>query len=214
MEKYKNVAVFATGSILPYSTRASGLKSYIKTLKEHPEIKTRIAVIVSDHAGGNVSKIAQENYIPFLYIPRNSKNAGLACRIMMQTHNIDLAVLCGYMSMVHGIDSDKMLNIHPGKLPDTAGLCGIDVHRKVIELRDIYYENLENKDDYSFLTAVTIHHPLPDVYDTTNETSVIHEVLMPVYLQDTAQKLETEIKEIEHIIYPIIIEEVLKRQSN
>lgn len=209
MSNKKNVVVFATGSKDPKGLGGSGLLSYIHTLQNTSDMQTNIACIVSDCCGGSVTEIAKEYDIPFLFLPKYSSKAGQITQMIIKLFSADLVVLWGYMSMLKGVDSRHAINVHPGKIPDTAGLCGHSVHSRVIELREEYISGLTDDDVYQFSTALTFHFVLPEVYDSQDDTSVVSEYPMEVYRDDTVKSLERRVKKEEHAVYPLIIESIL-----
>jgi len=112
----------------------------------------------------------------------------------------DLIVLAGYMklipSKITSIYKKKIINIHPGKLPDFGGkgFYGMNVHKAVIN---------SGIDE----TAVTIHH----VNEEYDKGMIIHEEKISVKNNDSAESLSKRVLSIEHKIYSKIINEMLNK---
>jgi len=120
--------------------------------------------------------------------------------LIEKLNNVDptLIVLAGYMKLIPSnitsIYRKKIINIHPGKLPDFGGkgFYGMNVHRAVID------RGVED-------TAVTIHY----VNDEYDKGMVIHEEKISIKKGDTAESLAKRVLSIEHEIYPKIINKLL-----
>lgn len=110
---------------------------------------------------------------------------------------VDLIVLAGYMRIIGSTLLDKyesrIINIHPSLLPDFPGLHGI---------RDAYEAGVEK-------TGVTIH-----FIDKGVDTGpIICQESVRVEKEDTLEELERRIHQVEHRIYPKVIEQVVKEMK-
>ena len=112
--------------------------------------------------------------------------------------NPELIVLAGYMKLIPSditsIYKKKIINIHPGKLPDFGGkgFYGMNVHRVVID------RGVEN-------TALTIHY----VNEEYDKGMIIHEEIIAIKKDDTAESLAKRVLSVEHEIYPKVINKLL-----
>lgn len=120
---------------------------------------------------------------------------GSSLLALLKKHSIDLVVLAGYMKRIparvvseyHG----RMVNIHPGLLPDFggAGMYGAHVHSAVLA-------------SGTQTTGVTVH-LVDDEYD---HGPTVAEWRVPVREGDTAESLGARVLEVEHIVYPRVVE--------
>lgn len=128
---------------------------------------------------------------------------------IVSENNVGLVLLAGYLRKVGGpllaqygarpehtsIYQARMLNTHPGILPQTKGMFGKGVHKHIEELRQA---NLSPLPIYS---AQTLHIVSKD-YD---EGGIIAENTFPVYIGDTADQIEETAQSVEkaHIAHDI-----------
>lgn len=118
----------------------------------------------------------------------------------LKENEIDLVLLLGYMKRVRGAlmteygfnpDAHKkatdcrMLNIHPGPLPETTGLYGSYVHQRVYEL---YKEGKLTK------TGPTLH-AVSEGYDEGPVVKFFDEITLRD--QDTAESIESRVRSVE-----------------
>lgn len=122
---------------------------------------------------------------------------GSALLALLREHAIDLVVLAGYLKRIppavtrafHG----RIINIHPGLLPDFggAGMYGSKVHTAVIE-------------SGARSTGVTAHF----VDDEFDHGPVIAQWRVAVKDGDTAESLAQRVLEVEHLVYPRVVDMV------
>ena len=108
----------------------------------------------------------------------------------LKKHNVDYVVMAGYMRMVHDpillTFPNRVLNLHPALLPSFKGAHAI---------QDAY--------DYGVkVTGVTVHFA-DNRYDCG---PIIAQRALPVEEGWTVDELEAHIHEIEHQLYPDVIE--------
>ena len=108
----------------------------------------------------------------------------------LKQHNVDYVVMAGYMRMVHDpillTFPNRVLNLHPALLPSFKGAHAI---------QDAY--------DYGVkVTGVTVH-SADNRYDCG---PIIAQRALPVEEGWTVDELEAHIHEIEHQLYPDVIE--------
>ncbi|HUQ48536.1 MAG TPA: phosphoribosylglycinamide formyltransferase [Gemmatimonadaceae bacterium] len=122
---------------------------------------------------------------------------GTALLGLLQRHSIDLVVLAGYLKhlppKVVTAYRARIINIHPGLLPEFggAGMYGSRVHAAVIAAG-------------SRATGVTVHF----VDEEFDHGPTIGQWRIPVRDDDTAESLAARVLEVEHRVYPAIIEMV------
>ena len=111
--------------------------------------------------------------------------------LTLDKHNPDLVVLAGFMRILSNVlvskYSGKLLNIHPSLLPKYKGL---DTHRQV----------LENNEEFH---GVTVHF----VDNSLDGGPICAQSRIRVDTKDI-KELEAKVHELEHEIYPRIINEI------
>ena len=115
----------------------------------------------------------------------------------MTMRNVDIVVLAGYMKKV-GLRlletfRGRILNIHPALLPKFGGpgMYGMRVHEAVIAAKE--------KE-----SGPTVHYVDGD-YDHGN---IIEQVKVPVYPDDTPDRLQKRVLVEEHKLYPYVIDKI------
>ncbi len=122
---------------------------------------------------------------------------GAALLTLLENASADLVVLAGYLKHIqknvirkyHG----RIINIHPGLLPDFggAGMYGPRVHAAVLA-------------SGATTTGLTIHF-VDDEYD---HGAVIAQWRVRVKIDDTAESLAERVLSAEHIVYPRVVDMV------
>ncbi len=114
---------------------------------------------------------------------------------LFERYRIDLIVLAGYLKLIpEGVTRafrDRIINVHPGPLPQFggAGMYGRRVHRAVLEAGVAQ-------------SGVTVHF-VDDRYD---HGAVIAQWPVTVEENDTAETLAARVLKVEHVLYPRIVE--------
>jgi phosphoribosylglycinamide formyltransferase 1 len=119
---------------------------------------------------------------------------GTSLALLLERYSIDLVVLAGYLKQVpanvihdyHG----RIINIHPGLLPDFGGpgMYGSRVHAAVLA-------------SGAATTGLTVHF-VDDEYD---HGPMIAQWKIRVKIDDTAESLAARVLTAEHIVYPRIV---------
>ncbi len=119
---------------------------------------------------------------------------------LLKNLEIDLLVLAGFMWLLPERFIQKypkrIVNIHPALLPNHggAGMFGRKVHEAVLNAKDTE-------------TGITIHY----VNENFDEGEIIYQSKCTVEKTDDAEKLAYKVHQLEHIHYPKIIEDLLKK---
>ena len=122
---------------------------------------------------------------------------GTALLALLENASVDLVVLAGYLKQVHEKVIRKyhgrIINIHPGLLPDFGGpgMYGSRVHAAVLA-------------SGATSTGLTIHF-VDDEYD---HGPVIAQWRVRVKIDDTADLLAERVLSAEHIVYPRVVDMV------
>jgi phosphoribosylglycinamide formyltransferase-1 len=115
---------------------------------------------------------------------------------IVKSYNPDLVVLSGFLKMVpkEFLDEFKVINIHPSLLPKFGGkgMWGLNVHKSVIESGD--------KE-----SGITIHW----VNSEYDKGEIINQYKCDVDVNETAESLQSKIKELEMKHFPKVISELL-----
>ncbi|HVD61813.1 MAG TPA: phosphoribosylglycinamide formyltransferase [Gemmatimonadaceae bacterium] len=122
---------------------------------------------------------------------------GTALSTLLARWSIDLVVLAGYLKRIPSLVIDKyrgrIINIHPGLLPDFggAGMYGQRVHAAVLA-------------SGATTTGLTVHF-VDNEYD---HGPVIAQWRLRVKIDDTTESLADRVLSAEHIVYPRVVEMV------
>lgn len=181
---------------------ASGGGSNLQALIGHfnrAGSEARVSLVASNRKGAGALARAEAAGIPTVTVDPED---GVAIRNALAAHSIDFVALAGYLKR---IPSDvvaayprRILNVHPGPLPEFggAGMYGDRVHEAVIARRRAE-------------SAVTVHF-VDDEYD---RGAIVAQVPVPVEPDDTVRTLAVRVLAVEHIVYPRAIEMVIATQS-
>ena len=127
----------------------------------------------------------------------DSGDDGSALIDLLHRFSIDLVVLAGYLKHIPGSVIEKyhgrIINIHPGLLPDFggAGMYGARVHAAVLA-------------SGATSTGLTVRF-VDDEYD---HGPVIAQWRLRVKIDDTPESLAERVLSAEHIVYPRVVEMV------
>ena len=127
----------------------------------------------------------------------NPNDDGSELLALLQKFRIDLVVLAGYLKrippMVIGEYTGRIINIHPALLPALCGegMYGARVHEAVIA-------------SGATETGVTVH-LVDDEYD---RGPILAQWRVRVDKSDTAESLAARVLNVEHVVYPRVVEMV------
>ena len=127
----------------------------------------------------------------------NPNDDGSELLALLQKFRIDLVVLAGYLKrippMVIGEYAGRIINIHPALLPAFGGegMYGARVHEAVIA-------------SGATETGVTVH-LVDDEYD---RGPILAQWRVQVDKSDTAESLAARVLNVEHVVYPRVVEMV------
>ncbi len=183
------IAVLASGG-------GSNLQAILDYFQAKGEARPAdVAVVISDRPSALALERARKNDIDALVIS-HSDHASLEHALV--SRDIDLVVLAGYLRLlpraIIARFRHRIVNIHPGPLPrfGGAGMYGERVHAAVIASG--VHE-----------TAVTVH-MVDEEYDSG---AVLAQWPVPVLPGDTPDSLSKRVLDVEHVLYPRVIELVL-----
>jgi phosphoribosylglycinamide formyltransferase-1 len=190
-----HIAIFASGG-------GSNAAKIIDHFKGHTRIQ--ISLVVCNKAGAGVLQIAEKEGIKTLLIDKERFFQGDAYTTELQEAGIGLVVLAGFLwkipaTLIKAFPG-KIINIHPALLPAYGGkgMYGRFVHQAVVD----------NEEPES---GITIHY-VDELYD---HGQIIFQARCPVLPDDTADTLAARVLQLEHNHFPIVIEElILKNTAN
>jgi len=183
------VAVLASGS----GTNLQAILDHQSTLGA--SAVANVVLVASDHPDSGALARARDAGITALALDREARSSGLGG--ILVSHRVELLVLAGYLRLVPpdvvAHFRGRILNVHPALLPafGGAGMYGHKVHEAVIArgLR---------------LTGPTVHF-VDERYD---EGPIIAQWPVPVLSGDTPAAVARRVLEVEHVLYPRVVEAV------
>ncbi|HJG48012.1 MAG TPA: phosphoribosylglycinamide formyltransferase [Facklamia tabacinasalis] len=185
-----NLALFASGN-------GSNVQAIIDAVKAG-KIAGNIKCIVCDNSKAYVINRAKEAGIDtFILSPKDSPSRQaweLEIIKYLKAHKVDLIILAGFMRIL-GANllnhyPKKIINIHPSLLPAFPGRQGI---------QDAYNEGVKE-------SGVTIHY----VDEGIDTGEIIAQKRLQIQPEWTLEELENNIHQIEHSLYPKVIQQLAK----
>lgn len=187
----KNIILFASGA-------GSNAQKIIDHFRNSTHVK--VSLIVCNKPGAGVVDIGRSENIPVLIIDRDRFFRGDGFIPEIEKAGPDLIVLAGFLWKIPQALIDqyrgKIINIHPALLPKYGGkgMYGHYVHEAVLSAGEVQ-------------SGITIHY-VDEHYDSGD---IIFQTACPVMEGDTAKKLAERIQMLEHVHYPRVVEEVLRK---
>ena len=187
----KRIAIFASGS-------GSNAQRIMEHFKRHKEME--VAIVLSNRADSYVLQRADNFEIPTHVFSKEELYDSATILKLLKNLNIDIIVLAGFLWLIpENIIRQypkRIINIHPALLPKYGGkgMYGDIIHETVIANHD--HE-----------TGITIHY----VNETFDEGEIIYQNKCLVENTDTTEKLAYKVHQLEHLHYPRVIEDLLKK---
>jgi len=196
----KRLVIFASGS-------GSNFKAIYNNIKDQKIENAKIELLVSNNSNSGSVSFAKNNSInTFIVNQKTHPNRSAYIKSLndrLLSCKPRLIILAGYMKLIpkEVVEAfkNKIINIHPGKLPEFGGkgFYGMNVHNAVISSQ-------VNS------TAVTIHY----VNEEYDKGLIIHEEPIEVYKNDTAESLSKRVLSYEHKLYSKIINQIINKVEN
>lgn len=171
------------------SGRGSNLHSIAKAVQSG-QLAAKIGVVISDKPAANALNLAADFQLPAVCVDRKQYRTQLEFEQVLanelQLHQVKLVVLAGFMRIlspyfVH-LFANRIMNIHPSLLPAFPG--------KNAQEQAIRYG--------AKLSGCTVHF----VDEGMDSGPVILQQAVPVFAEDTPDKLAERILQQEHQAYP------------
>ena len=183
------IAIFASGN-------GSNAAKIIEHFKPHKDVSF---VVLSNNANAFVIERAKRLGVEVAIFEKNELYKTESVLRFLECKETDLIVLAGFMWLIPSnliaAFPDKIVNIHPALLPKYGGkgMYGENVHKAVIE----------NKETHSGITI----HLVNEEYD---EGQIIFQEKLKIEPKDTPEIVAHRIHALEHLYYPLIIEELVE----
>ena len=189
------IAVFASGG-------GSNLQALIDWFNGARASSARVALVVADRECGALERADHAGVERSLIQVRgaNPDEIALATLAALEGAAIDVIVLAGYLRLIPAAVVERyrgrMVNIHPALLPAFGGpgMYGRRVHEAVLRAG-------------VRVTGVTVHH-VDEGYD---EGRPIAQWPVPVRPDDSPDTLAARVLRVEHQLYPIAIERLVRQ---
>ncbi len=178
------------------SGEGSNLQAIIDQVDDG-EIKAEIVAVISNRADANGLNRAEKAEISNVvlehthFADREAFDQSLAQ--IIDSYEPDLIVLAGFMRILSDGFVEKfqgkLINIHPSLLPKYKGL---HTHKRALENGDKEH-------------GATVHYVVPAL----DSGEMIIQGTVPVKTGDTEESLAQRVHEIEHVIYPQAIQQII-----
>ncbi len=187
----KRIAIFASGS----GSNAQRIMEHFKRNKE-----MEVALVLCNKPDAYVLQRADNFEVPTHVFNKEELYHTNSIDNLMKNLEIDLIVLAGFMWLIPErliqAYPKRIVNIHPALLPKFGGegMYGRKVHEAVLESGDAE-------------TGISIHY----VNELFDEGEIIYQSRCLIDSNDDAEKLAYKVHQLEHLHYPKIIEDLLKK---
>jgi phosphoribosylglycinamide formyltransferase 1 len=187
----KRLVIFASGA----GSNAQQIINYFRD-----STIAKVILIVCNKPGAGVLIIAEKENIPSLLIEKERFFKGDGYLPELEKIKTDLIILAGFLWKIPQILIDayprRIINIHPALLPKYGGkgMYGQYVHEAILNEGEVE-------------SGITIHY-VDEHYDNGD---IIFQTACPVLESDTAETLANRIHQLEHLHYPVVIEEIIKK---
>ena len=181
------------------SGSGSNLQAIIDAI-ESGVLNASISAVISNVPDVKGLERATAHKIPALCLPHNDfssrKEFDVELQNLIDSYTPDLVILAGFMRILGESISrhyrGKMLNIHPSLLPKYPGL---HTHQKVLDAGDKEH-------------GTTIHY----VTEELDVGPIVYQRSFPVHSTDTPESLFGKVQELEHQMYPQVIQWIAQGQ--
>lgn len=187
----KRIAIFASGS-------GSNAQKIMEHFKKNDVAE--VTLILTNNPEAYVLQRADNFEIPTHIFNKRAFNQSDEVLKLLQSLNIDLIVLAGFLWLVpqNLLDAfpNRIINIHPALLPAFGGkgMYGDYVHQAVL---------LAGEKE----SGITIHY----VNEHFDKGEIIQQFRFKIEPADQLENIRFKIQQLEHQHYPKVIEQVLKK---
>jgi len=187
----KRLVIFASGA-------GSNAQQIINYFRNSPLAK--VVLILCNKPDAGVISIAEKESIPVLLIGKERFFKGDGYLPELRDLETDLIILAGFLWKIPQVLIDafpkRIINIHPALLPKYGGkgMYGRYVHETILNAGEME-------------SGITIHY-VDEHYDNGD---IIFQTACPVLETDNPETLAARIHQLEHLHYPVVIEELLQK---
>lgn len=187
----KRIAVFASGS----GSNAQKIMEHFKN-----DAFAEVTLILTNNPEAYVLQRADNFEIPTHIFNQKGFYQSNEVINLLENLKIDLIVLAGFLWLVPqsllSAFPNRIINIHPALLPNYGGkgMYGDHVHRAVLAA--------DEKE-----SGITIHF----VNENFDEGEIIQQFRFKIEPNDQLENIRFKIQQLEHLYYPKVIENVLKK---
>ena len=186
----KKILFFASGN-------GTNVENIVRFFEHDKKVKW-LGVFTNNPQAGVIERCLRLGIEVRLFSKKEFSNGNLLEEV--QLLNPDLIVLAGFLWKI-GPEwiahfPNQIINIHPALLPKYGGkgMYGDKIHEKVLANHDLE-------------TGITIHF----VNESFDEGEIIYQNKCLVEKSDTVEKLAYRVHQLEHVHYPRVIEDLLKK---
>jgi len=185
------ICIFASGS----GTNAEAIIGYFAGRHD-----VNIGLIISSREDAYVLQRAAKHQIPSLVLNRSDFKETENLLEVLKAHAVDFIALAGFMWLVPSYlireFPNKIVNIHPALLPKFGGkgMYGSHIHKAVLEAGERE-------------SGITVHY----VNEEYDEGTIVARESCVVNPDDTPDSLAERIHKLEHLHFPRIIDEVIRK---
>jgi phosphoribosylglycinamide formyltransferase-1 len=189
-----NIAIFISGK----GSNALNLIAYFKNSEQF-----KICLIFATKENPELERSCAINNIEFHFSVKNGIELEKDQVQLCTSKSISWVVLAGYLKQISpsfiALFPNRIINIHPSLLPKFGGkgMYGINVHRAV----------LAGKESKS---GITIHY----VTEEFDKGEIIAQYNLDIEDDETLETLETKIHELELHYFPMVLEEIFKKEPS
>lgn len=187
----KRIAIFASGS-------GSNAQKIMEHFKKHPDAE--VVIVLTNNPEAYVLQRADNFEIPSHIFDKHEFYKTDDVVRLLKNLQIDLIVLAGFLWLIPQnllkAFPNKIINIHPALLPKFGGkgMYGDRVHQAVIEAGEEE-------------SGITIHY----VNENFDEGETIHQSRFRIEEGDDIEMIKFKGQQLEHLHYPKVVEQVLKK---
>jgi phosphoribosylglycinamide formyltransferase 1 len=189
-KKFQGITIFASGA----GSNASRIIDYFRN-----STLAKVCLVICNKPGAGVIGIAGKEGIPVLIIEKERFFKGDGYLSEIRQAGTNLIVLAGFLWKIPQALIDayprRIINIHPALLPKYGGrgMYGQYVHESVLNAGEME-------------SGITIHY-VDEHYDNGD---ILFQTACPVLDTDSPESLANRIHQLEHLHYPLVIDDLLK----
>lgn len=174
--------------------RGSNMRALVEAVREG-RVSAEIYKVISPLPNSPAVVWAMENDVPVAVVPPGDDYSE---RLLAELQGATILALAGFTRLlpveVLHLLPNRVLNIHPALLPKYGGkgMYGAKVHQAVLDAEDIE-------------SGCTVH-IVTEEYD---EGPIVHQLVCPVFPDDTVETLSSRVLTLEHRAFPEAVQKVL-----